>query len=43
MHTHAPGYYDAQDLARFPGIGKDAPELAEKFFAGTTPSSPRAR
>jgi 4-carboxymuconolactone decarboxylase len=33
MHTHAPGYYDEQDLARFPEIGKDAPELAEKFFA----------
>ncbi|HEX8430392.1 MAG TPA: arsenosugar biosynthesis-associated peroxidase-like protein [Longimicrobium sp.] len=33
MHSHAPGYYDAKDLGRFPEIGKDAPELAEKFFA----------
>ena len=33
MHAHAPGYYDAKDLGRFPEIGKDAPELAEKFFA----------
>lgn len=33
MHSHAPGYYDEKDLARFPEIGKDAPELAEKFFA----------
>jgi alkylhydroperoxidase/carboxymuconolactone decarboxylase family protein len=28
-HQH---YYDAADLARFPEIGKDAPELARKFF-----------
>ena len=28
-HQH---YYDAADLARFPEIGKDAPELAKKFF-----------
>jgi len=25
-------YYDAHDLARFPDIGKNAPELAKKFF-----------
>jgi alkylhydroperoxidase/carboxymuconolactone decarboxylase family protein len=25
-------YYDPTDLPRFPEIGKDAPELAEKFF-----------
>lgn len=25
-------YYDSKDLPRFPEIGKDAPELAEKFF-----------
>ena len=25
-------YYDAGDLARFPEIGKSAPELARKFF-----------
>jgi alkylhydroperoxidase/carboxymuconolactone decarboxylase family protein len=29
-HTH---YYDGRDLGRFAEIGKDAPELAEKFFA----------
>ena len=29
-HTH---YYDPHDLARFGEIGKNAPELAEKFFA----------
>ena len=33
MHMHAPGYYDSRDLARFPEMGNDAPELAEKFFA----------
>ncbi|HEY0017897.1 MAG TPA: arsenosugar biosynthesis-associated peroxidase-like protein [Longimicrobium sp.] len=34
MHTAAaPHYYDAQDLPRFAEIGKDAPELAQKFFA----------
>ena len=35
MHTAAdhPHYYHAQDLPRFGEIGKDAPELAEKFFA----------
>lgn len=26
------GYYDSEDLARFAEIGKDAPELARKFF-----------
>ena len=25
-------YYDPADLAKFPEIGKDAPELAKKFF-----------
>lgn len=25
-------YYNPADLARFPEIGKDAPELAKKFF-----------
>jgi alkylhydroperoxidase/carboxymuconolactone decarboxylase family protein len=30
MHTH---YYHSGDLPRFGEIGKDAPELAEKFFA----------
>ncbi len=25
-------YYDSQDLPRFAEIGKDAPELANKFF-----------
>ena len=25
-------YYDPKDLARFPEIGKEAPELAKKFF-----------
>ncbi len=25
-------YYDAQDLLRFAEIGKDAPDLAQKFF-----------
>jgi alkylhydroperoxidase/carboxymuconolactone decarboxylase family protein len=29
-HAH---YYDAHDLGRFGEIGKNAPELAEKFFA----------
>ena len=29
MHEH---YYHAPDLARFSEIGKDAPELAKKFF-----------
>src|SRR5688500_774469 len=35
MHTAAdhPHYYHAQDLPRFGEIGRDAPELAEKFFA----------
>lgn len=27
------GYYDSADLARFTDIGKDAPDLAEAFFA----------
>ena len=27
------GYYEAEDLARFSEIGKNAPELSEKFFA----------
>jgi 4-carboxymuconolactone decarboxylase len=26
-------YYERADLARFPEIGKDAPELAKAFFA----------
>ena len=26
------GYYDPQDLKRFSEIGKEAPELAEKYF-----------
>lgn len=26
------GYYDPQDLPRFAEIGKEAPELAQKFF-----------
>ena len=26
-------YYHADDLGRFPEIGKNRPELAEKFFA----------
>ncbi len=26
-------YYDPKDLARFPEVGKDAPELWEKFLA----------
>src|SRR5829696_6923202 len=30
--THAP-YFHAHDLAAFPEVGKNAPELAEKFFA----------
>ncbi|HEU0014677.1 MAG TPA: arsenosugar biosynthesis-associated peroxidase-like protein [Longimicrobium sp.] len=30
MHEH---YYHAHDLPRFGEIGRDAPELAEKFFA----------
>lgn len=25
-------YYDPKDLSRFPEIGKEAPELAKKFF-----------
>ncbi len=25
-------YYDPKDLPKFPDIGKDAPELAKKFF-----------
>ena len=29
MHTH---YYDSHDLPRFGEIGRDAPELARKFF-----------
>lgn len=33
MHTDHTHYYHAQDLPRFGEIGKDAPELAEKFFA----------
>ena len=28
-----PSYYEPQDLPRFEEIGKDAPELARKFFA----------
>ncbi len=31
MATHE-HYYHAADLARFPEMGKDAPELAKKFF-----------
>ena len=31
MSTHQ-HYYHAGDLARFPEIGNDAPELAKKFF-----------
>ena len=31
MSEH-PHYYDSHDLARFGEIGKNAPELAEKFF-----------
>ena len=31
MATHE-HYYHAGDLARFPEIGNDAPELAKKFF-----------
>jgi 4-carboxymuconolactone decarboxylase len=27
------GYYDPRDLQHFAEIGKDAPELAQKFFA----------
>jgi len=27
-----PDYYDSRDLARFPEIGGNAPELAKKFF-----------
>ena len=27
-----PHYYHSHDLARFPGIGKNRPELAQKFF-----------
>jgi alkylhydroperoxidase/carboxymuconolactone decarboxylase family protein len=30
MHEH---YYHSSDLPRFPEIGKEAPHLAEKFFA----------
>ena len=30
MHRH---YYDEADLARFPEIGENRPELADKFFA----------
>jgi 4-carboxymuconolactone decarboxylase len=30
MHRH---YYDSDDLARFPEIGENRPELAKKFFA----------
>ena len=29
MHDH---YYDAKDLARFPDIGENRPDLAKKFF-----------
>lgn len=25
-------YYDPKDLAKFPNVGKDAPDLAAKFF-----------
>jgi len=25
-------YYNPEDLPKFPDIGKDAPELAKKFF-----------
>ncbi len=32
MSTHQ-HYYNAADLARFPEIGTEAPELAKKFFA----------
>ena len=28
----ADGYYDSKDLARFSEVGKNVPELAEKFF-----------
>jgi 4-carboxymuconolactone decarboxylase len=30
--THREGYYHEDDLGRFSEIGKDAPELAKKFF-----------
>ena len=33
MHSPDTHYYNAQDLPRFGEIGRDAPELAEKFFA----------
>ncbi len=36
-------YYHPKDLARFGDMGKDAPELWQKFLSGTTPYSPRAR
>jgi alkylhydroperoxidase/carboxymuconolactone decarboxylase family protein len=29
---HRPSYYHAHDLARFPEIGRGAPQLAQKFF-----------
>ncbi len=33
MHSH---YYDSHDLPKFGEIGKNRPELAEKFFAWYT-------
>lgn len=32
MESQLDHYYNAQDLPRFPEIGKEAPELARKFF-----------
>jgi 4-carboxymuconolactone decarboxylase len=36
MSESRPAYYHAHDLAAFPDIGKNAPALAEKFFAWYT-------
>src|SRR5712691_4391264 len=33
MPPHDDGYYHAHDLAKFGEIGKNRPDLAEKFFA----------
>lgn len=32
MHDHPNHYYDSKDLAAFPDIGKNRPELGKKFF-----------
>jgi hypothetical protein len=37
------GYYNQEDLPRFGEMGKDVPELWEKFRPGTEPFSKKVR